>query len=91
MPVTIKLPTPLRRHAQQARKIELEATTVGSALAELVGQYPAMRASLYAESGELKPFVRIFVGTHDIADLEGEQTPLAQGDVISIIPPVAGA
>jgi len=91
MPVTIKLPTPLRRHAQQARKVEVAAETVGCALGRLVDQYPAMRPALYAEGGELKPFVRVFVGAQDIADLQGEGTPLAEGDVISIIPPVAGA
>ena len=91
MPITIKLPTPLRRHADQTKTVELCAATVGEALGQLTAQYPAMQDALFAESGEVKPFVRVFVDGKDIADLEGLATPVGEGAVISIVPPVAGA
>jgi molybdopterin converting factor small subunit len=91
MPVTIKIPTPLRRHANQAKSAEVAATTAGQALEELVSTHPAMRGSLFDESGAIKPFVRVFVGATDIADLDGPATALKDGDVISLVPPVAGA
>jgi molybdopterin converting factor small subunit len=91
MAVTIKLPTPFRRHADGARTAVLEAATVGAALAALVESHPAMRPALYADDGELKRVVRIFVGEDDIRSLQGTGTPLADGAVISIIPPIAGA
>jgi adenylyltransferase/sulfurtransferase len=89
--VTIKLPTPLRRHAGQVKSVQVEAGTVGRALQALVEQYPAMRGSLYAEDGSIKPFVRVFIGTTDIADRQGTETPVREGETISIVPPVAGA
>lgn len=91
MAVTVKLPTPFRRHAGQARSVQVEAATVEEALAGLADQFPAMRQSLYAGDGSIKPFLRIFVGERDIAGLSGLETRLQDGDVISIIPPVAGA
>lgn len=91
MPVTIKLPTPLRRHAADAKTAVVEATTVGGALEALVESHPAMRAALYAEDGSLKRVVRVFVGEDDIRSLGGPETPLADGAVVSIIPPIAGA
>ena len=91
MPATIRLPTPLRRHADQAKTVEVNADSVGAALAELVQVYPAMKGSIYDDGGELKPFVRLFVGGRDVADLAGMKTGLAEGDVVSIVPPVAGA
>ena len=91
MSITIKLPTPLRRHTQQQKNILVEAQTVGAALSVLCEQFPAMQGSLFAEDGNLKPFVRVFVGAQDIADLQGLETPMPDGTVISIVPPVAGA
>ncbi|NPV47517.1 MAG: molybdopterin synthase sulfur carrier subunit [Armatimonadetes bacterium] len=91
MPVTVKLPTPLRRHADGAKSAEVQADTVGAALEALVSAYPAIADALFAAPGELKPFVRVFVGERDIADAQGLATPLAADDVISIVPPVAGA
>lgn len=91
MAVTIKLPTPLRRHVGQARTVELEAGCVGDALHRLVSLYPGMGETLYDGDGALKPFVRIFVGDRDIDDLQGVDTPLGGGEVVSIVPPVAGA
>lgn len=91
MPVTIKLPTPLRRHAGQARSAEVQPGTVQEALDELCGAYPDMRGALFGADGQIKPFVRVFVGARDIADLDGPATALAEGDVVSIVPPIAGA
>ena len=91
MPITIKLPTPLRRHADQARSLAVEAATVGDALAQLVATHPAIGEALYAAPGELKAFVRVFVGDTDIADAAGLATALTEGAIISIVPPVAGA
>lgn len=91
MPVNVKLPTPLRRHADGAKSAEVQADTVGEALKALVTAYPAMTDALFASPDALKPFVRVFVGERDIADAAGLATPLNPGDIISIVPPVAGA
>ncbi|MCY3023835.1 MAG: MoaD/ThiS family protein, partial [Planctomycetota bacterium] len=86
MPATIKLPTPLRRHADQAKTVEVPVGTVAQALQALVEAHPAMQGAIYDGTGEIKPFVRVFVGPKDIADLNGPATVLGEGDVLSIIP-----
>lgn len=91
MSITIKLPTPLRRHADGVKSAEVHADTVGAALDGLVAAHPTIADALFAGPGELKPFVRVFVGETDIADAEGLATAITPGDIISIVPPVAGA
>ncbi len=91
MPITIKLPTPLRRHTNQQKTFEAASANVADALRELIAAHPGVEASLYADCGGLKPFVRVFVSGVDIADIDGETTALKDGDVLSIVPPVAGA
>ncbi|MBP8950988.1 MAG: MoaD/ThiS family protein [Armatimonadetes bacterium] len=91
MPAVIKLPTPLRRHTNHQKSLNTAAGSVKDALDELVTAFPGVQGSLYDESGELKSFVRVFVDGRDIQDLDGLATPLRDGAVLSIVPPVAGA
>lgn len=91
MPVSIKLSTPLRRYAGGAKVVEVSASTVGGALGALCERHPALREPLYDPTGEIRSFVRVFVGSRDIADMGGRDAPVADGDVLSIVPPVAGA
>lgn len=88
---TIKLPTPLRRFTNQQKSLEVNAGTVGEALQALTSQYPDMRGVLFGDDGNVKSFIRVFVGDQDIQSLQGLQTPLAEGSVMAIFPPVAGA
>ena len=91
MPITIKLPTPLRRHAGGAKTAQVEAATAGEALQQLVATYPAMEGSIYDDAGEVRGFVRVFVDGTDMADLDGPATALGDDAEIAIVPPVAGA
>lgn len=91
MSITIKLPTPLRRFTQQQKTAEVAAGTVAQALQQLVERYPDMSRVLYGEGAELKSFIRVFLNDRDIQSAQGEQTALADGDVLTIFPPIAGA
>jgi len=88
---TIKLPTPLRRFTDQRKSLQVNAATVGEALAALTQQFPDMHGVLFAAGGDLKSFIRVFVGDQDIQGLQGLQTPVAADAVVSIFPPIAGA
>lgn len=88
---TIKLPTPLRRFTNQQKSLEVAAATVGEALEGLMAQFPDTRRVLFAEGGNLKSFIRIFVGDQDIEGLQGLDTPLQPDAVIAVFPPIAGA
>ncbi len=87
---TITIPTALRQYAGGSGSVSLDADTVGALLRGLIEQHPALGKHLFSEQGKLRNFVNIYVGDEDIRYLEGEQTPLAAGDTVSIIPAIAG-
>jgi len=91
MAVVVKIPTPLRRFTAGKRQMELPAGTVGGVLSALVAGCPELGERLYAGDGELKSTVRVFVGELDIEAIGGLGADAADGAVVSIIPPVAGA
>uniref|UniRef100_A0A7C3ASM0 MoaD/ThiS family protein n=1 Tax=Thermorudis sp. TaxID=1969470 RepID=A0A7C3ASM0_9BACT len=76
-----------------AKSVDVDATpgeTVGSVLRKLVERYPSLRPELFTESGELEPYVGVFVRGVDVRRREGLDTRLEEGDDLSIIPPIAG-
>ena len=90
MPTKILIPTPLRIYVGKQDAIEVEGSTVGELLANMTAEYTDLRKHLYSEEGRLRNFVAIFVNDDDIRFLEKEATPVKEGDIVSIIPTVAG-
>jgi molybdopterin converting factor small subunit len=86
---SIRVPSALRTFTKGASDIEISATTVRAALAELERLHPGIGAKLM-EGGVVKPFIRIFVGPDDIGELGGLDAKVAERDEISIIPAIAG-
>jgi molybdopterin converting factor small subunit len=90
MAVKVIIPTPLRQYADKKESLEVQAKTVGEALAAVTAQYADLRKHLYNEEGKLRSFVNIYVGDEDIRFMQKDQTPLNDNDVISIVPSIAG-
>lgn len=88
--VTIRIPTPLRSYTGGRDEVHVEAADVGAALAALGAAHDGVLARVVSPGGELRGFVNVFVGAKNIRSLAGLATPLAAGDVISIVPAVAG-
>ena len=86
----ILIPTPLRPYTDKQDAVEASGATIGELLADLTRQHAGLKAHLYNEQGKLRSFVNIYVNDEDIRYLEKEQTPVAAGDTVSIIPSVAG-
>ena len=90
MSVTVKIPTQLRAVTNGEAETEVaNAGTVGEVLDGLYERYDGLRDRI-AEDGDLRRFVNVYVGGEDIRFLEGLDTPVAENDVVSIIPAVAG-
>ncbi len=87
---TVKIPSPLRKFTNNQSSIATEARTVLQSIEEAAKQYPDLKNQLFDESGNLRSFVRIYVGDEDIKALNNEATEVAQDSVISIIPAIAG-
>ena len=85
MPVDVRLPTLLRTHTQGAASVSAEGSTIGEVFADLTQRFPGL-----AESGQLHKFVNVYRNDDDIRYLDALDTKVADGDVISILPAVAG-
>jgi molybdopterin converting factor small subunit len=90
MPVKVMIPTPLRAYAGKQESVQLQAATVGEALSGLTNQFAELKKHLYADDGRLRSFVNIYVNDEDIRYLQKDQTPVREGDVVSIVPSIAG-
>ena len=88
--VTIRIPMPLRSYAGNASEVRVEAATVGEALQRLGATHSGVLPRVLSPEGGLRQFVNVFVGDCNIQSLGGLATPLAEGDVIVIVPAVAG-
>jgi len=90
MPKKVRIPTPLRKATNNNELVEVNAPTVGEAIAELESVYPDLKSRIRDEQGEVRRFVNVYVNEEDIRFLQNSQTPLKDGDEISIIPAIAG-
>ena len=90
MPVNVMIPTPLRPFVGKKSVIELKAASVGEALRALTTEFADLRKHLYTDEGKIRSFVNVYVNDEDIRYLEKENTPLKDGDTISIVPSIAG-
>ena len=82
MAVNVRIPTQLRELSGGAAEVDIEGATV--ALVYILA------ARLYDEKGQLRRFVNVFVADEDIRFLQGLDTPVTEGQVVSIVPAVAG-
>jgi molybdopterin synthase sulfur carrier subunit len=84
MPKKIRIPTPLRKLTNNEEVVEVEA------ILELQTRFPGIKERLMDDNGEVRRFVNVYVNEEDIRFLQNQQTPLKEGDEISIIPAIAG-
>jgi len=90
MPKKVRIPTPLRKLTNNEELVEVSAATIGDAINELQSRFPGIAERLVDEKGEVRRFVNVYVNEEDIRFLNNKETPLKDGDEISIIPAIAG-
>lgn len=90
MAVKVMIPTPLRAYADKQESAEVHAGTAGQALNSLIDIYPDLKKHLYTDDGKLRSFVNVYVNDEDIRYAQKDQTPVRDGDTVSIVPSIAG-
>jgi len=90
MAVTVRIPTQLRTLSGGAAEVPIEGSTVAEVLKALDSTFPGFGERLFDDAGELRRFVNVFVADEDIRFLNGTDTVIEAGQVVSIIPAVAG-
>jgi molybdopterin synthase sulfur carrier subunit len=87
----VRIPTPLRKLTNNEEVVEVVGATIGDAITELQSRYPGIKDRLIDEqSGEIRRFILVYVNEEDIRFLQNQDTPLKEGDEVSIVPAIAG-
>ena len=90
MAVTVNVPTPLRKLTDNQAEVEINAASVDGLIEGLENAHSGIKEKLLDESGEIRRYVNIFVNDEDIRFLDGKETELKDGDIVSIVPSIAG-
>lgn len=90
MPVDVRLPTVLRPQAGGQSTVSVDGSTVGEVLQSLVSSHPGMSGQVLNADGTLHRFVNVYVNDDDVRYLSALDTPVKDGDEVSILPAVAG-
>jgi molybdopterin synthase sulfur carrier subunit len=73
-----------------AKTVQIDGETVGEVLEGVNSQYPGFKEQITMEDGSLHRFVNIYINDEDIRYLQSLDTPVKEGDVVSILPALAG-
>jgi adenylyltransferase/sulfurtransferase len=90
MSVKILIPTVLRQYAKDQDAVTVEGSRIDELLEDLARKYPDLGRHLFTEDGRLRNFVNVYVNDEDVRYLDNGNTQVKEGDVISIVPSVAG-
>ena len=90
MPVKVRIPSPLRTYTNGADVVEVSGSTVGQILEQLKAKAAGIETRLFKGPNTLNRFVNIYVNQEDIRFQQNLETPVKEGDEISIVPAIAG-
>lgn len=90
MAVQVKVPTIMRKHVGGNAKVEADGDTLDALLTNLEATYPGVTKNIRSDDGGLHRFINIYVNDEDVRYLGSLEAPLVDGDVVSILPAVAG-
>jgi molybdopterin/thiamine biosynthesis adenylyltransferase/rhodanese-related sulfurtransferase/molybdopterin converting factor small subunit len=90
MSVTVSIPTPLRGFTAGRDSVELQGETVGQVLDGLLAEHSGLKQHLLQEDGRVRSFVNLYLNETDIRQLSSTATRVKPGDVLTIVPSIAG-
>ena len=88
--MSVKFHSAMRPLAGGEPRLTVEGATVRQVLEAMAADHPGLHARLFEDQGVLKRFVNVFVDDVDIRHAAGLDTPVEEGQTISILPAVAG-
>ena len=86
----IIIPTPLRKFTDQNRSFETDKKTVSDSIKDLTDSYPDIKKNILDEDGNIRSYVKVYIGDDEISTLQNGDTPVEDDTVISIVPAIAG-
>lgn len=89
--IRVRLTAQLRDYTQGAREVELDsATDLRAMVGRLERSFPGIGGRIMDDQGKIRAHVNVFVNSENSRELDEEKTPLRDGDVVHILPSVAG-
>ena len=90
MAIEVRIPTILRSYTGGDKAVDGKGETLDDLFADLDTRHTGLRERLVAGDGALNRFVNVYLNDEDVRFLGGISTPLNDGDVVTILPAVAG-
>jgi len=90
MQATVRVPTPLQKLTQNQGEVKVSGANIKELIEDLEKKFPGIKERICDEAGKIRRFINIYVNEEDVRFLQQEETPLKDGDEISIIPAIAG-
>ena len=90
MSIRVRIPTPLRRFTGGSEEVNVSAGNIAALVNDLDRQYPGIKERICDEEGRVRRFVNLYVNGDDIRFLSELDTPVKDGDEVSIVPAIAG-
>ena len=86
MSTTVRIPGPLRRYTDNADKVQVDAGNLVDVINQLNSLFPGIQDRLLDDAGEMRYFVNVYLNREDVRFLQGLETPINDGDEVSIVP-----
>ncbi len=90
MSIKVRIPTPLQKITREKSEVELNGANIRELIDDLERNFPGIKERICDETGKIRRFINIYVNEEDVRFLKQDQTPLKDGDEVSIIPAIAG-
>jgi molybdopterin synthase sulfur carrier subunit len=89
MAIEVRIPTILRSYTGGAKAVEGSGATLDELLDNLDSAHGGLRDRL-VDGEKLRRFVNVYLNDEDVRFLGGLETPVKDGDTVTVLPAVAG-
>jgi len=90
MAIEVRIPTILRTYTDGAKQVEGSGATLDELIDDLEKRHGGLRGRLIDDNGGLRRFVNVYLNDEDVRFLSGLETPVKDGDTVTVLPAVAG-
>jgi sulfur-carrier protein len=90
MPITVHIPTALRRHTEGASQVTCSPANLGELFSALDEKFPQLKPHLRDETGQIRRFLNVYVNEEDVRFLGGSTYAFQDGDEVLLVPSIAG-
>ncbi len=90
MPIKVRIPTPLRTLTNGSEEVTVEGNSIKEVIDNLETNHNGIKERICDENGQIRRFINFYLNDEDIRFKDNQETPVNDGDQISIVPAIAG-